>query len=146
MGLEQENCTPLPADCTKYKSYKREFNDLGLEKLVTLPGGTYLPDFENRNTIQLWDITNSDNHTIMSWVGTTLIDRSLHEIKIVNGSASSKDMNFSVAYDMIDEVFAGERVITIGPGGTAHFYCTGIHKDGTLVLSMRTGSQDKRKN
>jgi hypothetical protein len=41
------------------------------------------PDFFNRNTIQVWDVSSVSSVQVRKWKGITLNDRSLHEITIV---------------------------------------------------------------
>jgi hypothetical protein len=41
----------------KYRPYKDEFHDEGYEKRVTVPAD-FVPDFYNRNTIQVWDVSS----------------------------------------------------------------------------------------
>jgi hypothetical protein len=128
----------------KYRSYKDKYIDDGRENLEILEGA-FTPDFFNRDTIQIWDVSAADAPVVNKWIGSTLTDRTSHEISIVNNSGAKKTISFDVSYHLIDEVFNESTSIEIGPNGTAYFYCTAILDNGNLVFSMRTGSQDDRK-
>lgn len=128
----------------KYRSYKDKYIDDGREHLEVL-NGVFNPDFFNRNTIQVWDISNAESPEVKKWVGTTLTERTSHEISIVNNSGAAKDIIFDINYHLMDEVFDDTTALTIGANGTAYFYCTAVLVDNNLVFTMRTGSQDDRK-
>jgi hypothetical protein len=128
----------------KYRKYSNQFEDNGEEIFRTVEDN-FIPDFKNRHTIQIWDISNVVNPVVNKWVGTTLTNSTLHEITIVNNSNATNRIKFTSNYDLIDEQFIVDTDILIGPNGTAHFYCTAILVDNNLVLAMRTGSQNKRK-
>lgn len=130
-----------------YRNYREAYKDDGLEKLEILQA-QFSPDFNNRNTIQVWDASNHDAITILKWIGSTLSDRTMHEITIVNNSNVQKEISFAQNYLLSDEttVDINDRPnVVIGPMGTAYFYCTAIMANGNLELEMRTGSQDDRK-
>ena len=128
---------------TKYRSYKDRVIDDGLEKLEII-GEEFEPDFNNRHTIQVWDVSSADAPLIKKWKGVTLTKRTNHEITIVNNSNSEKEVRFTLNYQLTDEEFVDDSKIVIGPHGSAYFYCTAILEDNNLVFHMRTGSQDKR--
>lgn len=128
----------------KYRSYKDRFIDDGEEMLVIVEKD-FTPDFKNRNTIQLWDVSAVDNPTVNKWKGTTLSERTLHEITIVNNSNTEKIISFTSNYELTDEEFISDLDIRIGANGTAYFYCTAVLDNNNLVFNMRTGSQDMRK-
>lgn len=128
----------------KYRSYKDKYIDDGREHLETVDKELN-PDFFNRNTIQIWNISSTEDPSILKWIGSTLTDRTVHEISIVNNSSEKKSVTFDVNYHLMDEVFEDDTSIEIGPNGSAHFYCTAILEGGNLVFAMRTGSQDDRK-
>lgn len=130
-----------------YRNYREAYKDDGLEKLEILQA-QFSPDFNNRNTIQVWDASNHNAITILKWTGSTLSDRTMHEITIVNNSNVQKEISFAQNYLLSDEttVDINDRPnVVIGPMGTAYFYCTAIMANGNLELEMRTGSQDDRK-
>lgn len=129
-----------------YRTFKQDFVDNGKEVLEILDGGTFNPDFANRNTMQIWDISSAADVVIGRWIGTTLTERTLHEISIVNNSAATKKVAFTSSFLLTDEEFIDDFSITIGPRGTAYFYCTGVQESGNLIFTMRTGSQDNRNN
>ena len=130
-----------------YRNYRESYKDDGLQKLEVLQED-FQPDFNNRNTIQVWDASNHSVIQVAKWIGTTLTERTLHEITIVNNSNVEKELRFSRNYLLSDETTVdvnGQPNVTIGPMGTAYFYCTAILVNGNLELEMRTGSQDDRK-
>lgn len=127
----------------KYRKYEDNFQDDGLEILSTVQQ-SYTPDFFNRNTIQVWDISSIAEATINKWKGVTLTDRSVHEITIVNNNNASKKVTFSNSYSLPDNSGDDEQSVFIGPQGSAHFYATAILKNGNLIFVLRKGSQDKR--
>jgi hypothetical protein len=127
----------------KYRPYKDNFHDEGLEVRETVQAD-FIPDFYNRNTIQLWDTSSVSNVEVRKWKGVTLTDRSLHEITIVNNSNSTKTLTFSSSYVFPDSISENESAVVIGPQGTAHFYCTASLIRGNLFLTLRKGSQDSR--
>jgi len=130
-----------------YRNYRESYIDNGLEKLEVL-AQKFAPDFNNRNTIQVWDVSNNPKTSILKWSGATLSDRTVHEITIVNNSNSQKEVNFATNYYLSDEttVDVDDRPnVLIGAMGTAYFYCTALLLDGNLEFQMRTGSQDDRK-
>lgn len=127
----------------KYRKYEDSFEDNGLEVLSTVQQ-SFTPDFYNRNTIQVWDISSVLETTITKWRGATLTDRSVHEITIVNNNNASKKVNFSNSYSLPDSSGDDEQVVFIGPQGSAYFYATAVLKNGNLIFVLRTGSQDKR--
>mgnify|MGYP000061522069 CR=1 len=128
----------------KYRAYKDAFQDDGLEKLFVL-GENFTPDFYNRNTIQVWDVSSIAKTTVSKWKGVTLTDRTLHEITIVNNSNSEKLITFASSYLLPDADVIENLVVTIGPQGTAHFYATAVLNEGNLFFTLRRGSQDDRK-
>lgn len=127
----------------KYRKYEDNFQDDGLEILTTVQQ-SYTPDFFNRNTIQVWDISSIAESTVNKWKGITLEDRSVHEITIVNNNNASKKVTFSNSYSLPDNSGDDEQAVFIGPQGSAHFYATAILKNGNLIFVLRKGSQDKR--
>jgi hypothetical protein len=127
-----------------YRSFKDNVVDDG-EEVFAVVEADFSPDFKNRNTIQLWDVTAIANPIINKWKGTTLTDRTLHEVTIVNNGNTLKAVRFTSNFKFTDEEFVTDLDIKIGPNGSAHFYCTAILDNGNLVFNMRTGSQDKRK-
>lgn len=128
----------------KYRVYKDRVIDDG-EEIFAVVETDFSPDFKNRNTIQLWDVSATAHPTINKWKGTTLTERTLHEITIVNNSNTEKLISFTSNYELADEEFINDLDIKIGANGTAYFYCTAILDNNNLVFNMRTGSQDKRK-
>lgn len=130
-----------------YRAERDHYVDEGREVLeITVP--PFSPNFYNRNTIQIWDVSNYSTVDIIKWQGTTLKDRSLHEITLVNNSGENREIKFLTSYTLPDEDTVGidnATTITIGPNGSAHFYCSAVFVDGNLELSLRTGSQDDRK-
>jgi len=128
----------------KYRSYKDRLIDDG-EDIMVIVEKDFKPDFKNRHTIQLWDITSVEDPTVSKWIGSTLTDRTLHEITIVNNSNTEKILTFSTNYVLADEEFVNGLDLKIGPQGTAYFYCTATMNRNNLVFNMRTGSQDDRK-
>lgn len=129
----------------KYRAYKDNFHDDGLEIMATVRA-EFTPDFYNRNTIQVWDVSSIASPEVRKWKGTTLDNRSLHEITIVNNSNSNKRISFSNSYSFPDTDSEDEKEVKLGPNGTAHFYCTASLVDGNLIFTLRKGSQDKRNN
>jgi len=128
---------------TKYRQFKDRVLDDGIE-ILEIIGEEFEPDFKNRHTIQVWDVSASSTPLIKKWKGVTLTKRTQHEITIVNNSNTAKEVRFTLNYTLTDENFIDESKILIGPHGTAYFYCTAILEDNNLVFHMRTGSQDKR--
>lgn len=130
-----------------YRAYRDIYYDNGME-ISDILQREYSPDFHNRHTMQLWDTGGDRLININKWIGTTLEDRSLHEIYIVNNGNINVVISFSADYILEDEdTFneANRSSITIGPNGTAFFYCTGILDNNNLFLKLRTGSQDDKK-
>lgn len=130
-----------------YRNFRESYKDDGQEVLEVLPQ-EFTPDFLSRNTIQVWDISNNSNTKINKWTGSTLVNRTLHEITIVNNSNSDKEVNFSSNYYLSDESTVDINDVPnvlVGPMGTAYFYCTALLVNGNLEFQMRTGSQDDRK-
>lgn len=130
-----------------YRNFREAYKDDGAQKLEILTA-EYAPDFLNRNTIQVWDASNYPTTAVTKWVGTTLSDRTIHEITIVNNSNTQKEITFTSNYLLVDETTVdsnGKPNVVIGPMGTAYFYCAAIMVNGNLELEMRTGSQDDRK-
>jgi hypothetical protein len=127
----------------KYRPYKENFQDDGLEVRSNMTTG-FTPDFYNRNTIQLWDVSAVPSSVVSKWKGITLEDRSLHEITIVNNNNAPKKITFSNSYIFPDSEEVNEQEVNIGPQGSAHFYCTAALKSGNLFFTLRKGSQDKR--
>ena len=128
---------------TKYRQYKDRVIDDGIE-LLEIVGETFEPNFKNRHTIQVWDVSAAAAPVIQKWLGVTLTNRTQHEITIVNNSNAIKEVGFTLNYKLTDEEPTENSTISIGPHGTAYFYCTAIMNDNNLILHMRTGSQDKR--
>jgi len=129
-----------------YRTYRDTYQDDG-EEILKILGETFRPDFHNRHTIQIWDVSNSSTVYIDKWIGTTLKNRSLHEITIPNNSSIHKIITFANNYVLEDEdtyTDNNKPYILIGAGETAYFYCTAILVDGNLIFEMRTGSQDDR--
>lgn len=127
----------------KYRKFKDNFQDDGLEILVNLQE-SFVPDFFNRNTIQVWDVSSVTKAAINKWKGITLEDRSVHEITIVNNNNAVKKIDFSNSYSLPDNTNDDEQAVLIGAQGTAHFYATALLHNGNLIFVLRTGSQDKR--
>ena len=130
-----------------YRAYRNVYYDNGIE-ISDILQTEYSPDFHNRHTMQLWDASVNRNININKWVGTTLENRSLHEIYIVNNSNEPTTISFSSDYILKDEDTydsSNRSLITIGANGTAFFYCTAL-LDNNLVFEMRTGSQDDKKS
>lgn len=128
----------------KYRQYKDNFLDDGLEISVSM-GQEFVPDFFNRNTIQIWNVGAVESARVNKWVGNTLTERTSHEISIVNNSNATKVVSFASLYSFPDDVSLDGHTVTIGPNGTAYFYATAIFKGGNLIMVLRTGSQDDRK-
>jgi len=129
-----------------YRAFRDTYHDNGVE-ISDILQTDYEPDFRNRHTIQLWDAGVYNNINIKKWKGTTLANRSLHEIYIVNNSNASTLITFSTDYRLEDEEsfdISGFQTITIGANGTAYFYCTAVLDNNNLVFEMRTGSQDNK--
>lgn len=126
-----------------YRKYVDHFDDEGLEVIDNLGSEKY-PDFYNRNTIQVWNVSAVSNVEVGKWIGSTLSDRTSHEITIVNNSSGNKTLTFSNSYILPDSNETNEQIVRIGPNGTAHFYATASFYKGNLVFTMRKGSQDKR--
>lgn len=129
----------------KYRAYRENHQDDGLQKLSML-GKDFFPDFFNRNTIQIWDVSSVAASLINKWKGATLTERTLHEITIVNNSNASKNITFNSTYLLPDEDSLENQVITLGPQGSAHFYATATLSEGNLFLTLRKGSQDDRRD
>lgn len=127
----------------KYRKYKDNFQDDGLEVRVNVQE-SFVPDFHNRNTIQVWDVSAVAAAAINKWKGVTLEDRSVHEITIVNNNNAVKKIDFSNSYSLPDNTNEDEQSVSIGAQGAAHFYATALLRDGNLIFVLRTGSQDKR--
>ena len=127
----------------KYRQFKDRVIDDGIE-LLEIVGEILSPDFKNRHTIQVWDVSSSQAPLIKKWLGVTLTKRTQHEITIVNNSNTTKEVSFAANYKLPDEDFVDSTKILIGPHGTAYFYCTAVLHENNLVFYMRTGSQDKR--
>lgn len=130
-----------------YRTYRDNYIDEGKEALVILPE-SFKPDFLLRNTSQVWDASNYASYTLDKWVGATLIERSLHEITIVNNSNSDTVIDVSSSYTIADEPATDASAIpriVIPAGKAAYFYCAAILRDNNLLFEMRTGSQDTRK-
>lgn len=128
----------------KYRAYKDRIQDDGREVFASLTKN-FSPDFYNRNTIQLWDISAISEVNIEKWVGATLTDRTVHEITIVNNSNSTRNVTFVGTYLLPDNAEEQINSIAIGAQGTAYFYATAGLVNGNLFLTLRTGSQDNRK-
>lgn len=129
---------------TGYRSFKDKYIDDGKENLEILDG-EFSPDFFNRHTIQIWDISATDDAEVVKWTGATLTARTSHEITIVNNSGVTKHISFDANYNLMDEAFEGDAILEIGAYGSAHFYATALIEGNNLIFSMRTGSQDDRK-
>jgi len=130
-----------------YRAYRDNYTDNGIEVSEVL-GSEFTPDFQNRHTMQIWDAGAQSNISVKKWVGNTLINRSLHDIYIVNNSNVETLVYFSRDYLLIDEEefdAQGSQTILIKANGTAHFYCTAILEQNNLRFEMRTGSQDDKK-
>jgi len=116
-----------------------DFEDDGAEVKEIIVGTLY-PDFKARSTMQLWEI--GADAIIAKWEGTTLVEDSVHELKIVNTVATEVVITFGSMYNLIDETGVS---IKIGPNGVAHMYGVGAWvADGVFALALRVGSQDKR--
>jgi len=129
-----------------YRAFRDVYYDNGMENSVVLQS-TFKPDFFNRHTEQLWDAGVQHTVYIDKWIGTTLKNRSLHEIYITNNSNSPTVISFSPDYRLSDEESfnnSDNATITIKPNGTAYFYCTALLENNNLILVMRTGSQDDK--
>jgi hypothetical protein len=130
-----------------YRTYRDNYIDEGSENLEIMQA-TFTPDFFSRNTKQVWDASNFENISMTKWKGTTLKERSLHEIYIVNNSNSKVSISITNDYFLADDLTVdgnGLPNIEIGPNGTAYYYCTAILENNNLIFEMRTGSQDDRK-
>lgn len=128
----------------KYRAYRENHQDDGLE-VLSLLGKSFSPDFFNRNTIQVWDVSSTAAISVEKWKGATLTDRTLHEVTIVNNSNSPKKITFNRTYLLPDEEDFSDQSITLGAQGSAHFYATAVLEAGNLFFIMRKGSQDNRK-
>lgn len=128
----------------KYTPYKSCNDDQGREISTTL-SGAFSPDFFNTNTIQLWDVSATAEAEIIKWIGTTLADNSVHEITIVNNSNLPRQVRFDSVYYLPDEPVDFNNVIMLNSNEVAHYYCAATKKEGNLRLTLRTGSQTKRK-
>lgn len=147
-----------------YRTYRQRYEDDG-EILDTINvRGTFHPDFKNHNTIQYWMLTPTARITelnidaqyvfnIVAPLGSTLLDRSLHEITIKNPTSKIMEVRFARTYLLIDEtadfdpnasVNAEYESIFLGIGGEAYFYCTAVSDENGLVLKMRTGTHDNK--
>lgn len=127
-----------------YRAYKESFEDRGLDTIHLLDAA-FTPDFRNRSTMQIWDVSNGSIHVVNKWVGATLTVRTSHEIFIINNSESARDVEFTPSYILADEPDPIPGLVVIGAGGSAHFYCTAIFKNNQLIFIMRIGTQDDRK-
>ena len=129
-----------------YRAFRDTYIDNGVEVLEILEG-EFSPDFRNRDTSQVWDVSNHSDVMIESWKGVTLTERTLHELTIVNNGGTDCVVSFSKNYVLVDEENANLselNKITIQPTKTAYFYATAILYKGLLTLELRTGSQDSR--
>jgi hypothetical protein len=131
-----------------YRAFRDNYIDNGTEVLEILTE-EFSPDFYNRDTSQVWDVSNYSEVAIKLWKGNTLTNRTLHEITIVNNSGNDTTVSFSKNYLLVDEeIFALNDLnkIVIPPAKSAYFYCTALLYKGVLIFDMRTGTQDTRKN
>lgn len=140
-----------------YRTYKNHYVDNGEKFSTNITGTTFIPEFKNVNTIQVWDVLNpSGNIVVNRWVADTLTDRSLHEITIHNATSEVTKIEFASSYVLEDETddFDPAKsanvtdVILIPPGKRAYFYATGINStleetSNNIRLSMRTGSKSE---
>ena len=132
-----------------YRAYRDTYVDNGITPPVEILGEKFSPDFYNRDSCQVWDVSNYEEVSVGLWKGNTLNQNSLHVVTIVNNSNHDTEVNFSKNYLLVDEEIAEAadlNRIVIPPTKTAYFYCTGILYKGVMVFKMRTGSQDSRKN
>ena len=130
-----------------YRAFRDNYIDNGTEVLEILTE-SFSPDFYNRDTSQIWDVSNYSDVDIKLWTGNTLTNRTLHEVTIVNNSGHDVSVKFAKNYLLVDEELhdlSELNKIVIPPTKTAYFYCTAILYKGALILDMRTGSQDTRK-
>lgn len=130
-----------------YRAYRDNYIDNGVE-ISEILLSEFFPDFRNRHTMQIWDAGTQTSIAVKKWIGTTLQNRSLHEIYIVNNSNATTSVTFSSDYELVDEenfTTEGLYVIEVGANGTAHFYCTAVLDQNNLKFEMRTGSQDDKK-
>ena len=144
-----------------YRTYRNDYVDNG-EEFTTTVTNEFLPDFKSRHTIQVWNASADNNvrySTVERWVGETLIERSLHDITVVNNGAVPKTLFFHPLYKFIDEQQPLPLLdnpmtppvelleyfqVQIPAHTTAHFYASAIFEDQNLILVMRGGSQDTR--
>jgi len=131
-----------------YRKYSDEYTDPGHSVLIILDINTaFAPDFYARNTMQTWDVSNAEAYNITKWGGSTLKERTVHEIYIPNNSNDDTVIVFSNHYLLVDEEEGrGEQLqkTTIPANTTAHYYCTALFEQGNLYLHLRMGSQDTR--
>ena len=137
-------------NCSEGRGYrvKKDFYIDEGKQVSEVVEGTFTPDFYNRDTIQVWDVSGSADINIRRWIGATLKENSLHEITIVNNSLIAKEVVFLPSYYLEDDVSYkadGKSFIVLGPNGSAHFYATAIFHKKNLELVMRIGSQDDRR-
>jgi hypothetical protein len=128
----------------KYTSFKSCGSEDAREHSALITGA-FSPDFFNTNTIQLWDVSSADKPEIIKWVGSTLADNSLHDIHIVNNGSVEKSIRIDGVYYLPDEPVDFGNILKLGAGEVAHFYGAATKKDGNIRLTLRTGSQTKRK-
>ena len=139
-----DNCTTSSG----YRVRRDLYLDEGLQARVRM-SDNFTPDFYSRDTIQIWDISGNNSAAVRRWVGATLKENSLHGITIVNNGIVDKQIVFDSSYYLEDETDYmpdGKAFIVLGPGGSAHFYATGIFYKKNLQLIMRKGSQDDRRS
>ena len=130
-----------------YRAFRDTYIDNGVEALEVLHD-EHAPDFYNRDSAQVWDVSNSPETDIKLWKGNTLTVRTLHELTIVNNSGEDRTVKFSRNYLLVDEENANVEdinKIVIPPNKSAYFYGTAILYKGVLIFEFRTGSQDSRK-
>ena len=138
-----------------YRSYRQEYVDTGEEWSTTIHEEVFRPEFKNSNTIQVWNISaNLPRVVIEEWQNSSLQDRSLHTIEIVNNAGGQEvEVAFNTLYLLEDESVPFDpsilldrnyESIILKSGDRAYFYATGLNVANKLVLSMRKGSKDNR--
>lgn len=129
-----------------YMNNLSDFEDEGVVMKTENIVGSYTPDFMARSTRNIWNV--AADALIKKWVGTTLWEDTVHEIKIINTSGNDVVVTFEHAYTLTDE----EEVSTIklGPSGVAYFYGVGTYTSMSepkkFSMVLRTGSHDRKNN
>ena len=124
-----------------YMNDLSDYEDTGTEQKSSITNDTFSPDFRSRSTFQLWKAYRSSE--IVRWIGATLVKDEVHNIVITNVANQEIVLDFDDNYTLLDQI--GSK-LTIGIGGSAHFYAVGFDDAlSTFTLGMRVGSQDNRK-